>query len=206
MITSRPKICRCWRAYARAVVLERRAAEELAIAATVGEGAIAVAGRTYADGADAAAAHGAATDRPAQPGAEQQPAPCQAGIAAKLLRHDGVKGMRRVDQDALRRALEMAKAQSPGRREQIDAKLADEPWENVAAFAASCCQSRNLHLKPWECPPCDAGPTADGRDYEKLESDRHETAADRCRPVSLRAGSDRRPGRARGARLRADQC
>ena len=46
--------------------------------------------------------------------------------------------MRRVDQDALRRALEMAKAQSPGRREQIDAKLADEPWENVAAFAASC--------------------------------------------------------------------
>ena len=74
--------------------------------------------------------------------------------------------MRRVDQDALRRALEMAKAQSPGRREQIDAKLADEPWENVAAFAASCCQSRNLHLKPWECPPCDAGPTADGRDYE----------------------------------------
>lgn len=74
--------------------------------------------------------------------------------------------MRRADQEALRRALTMAKAESPGRKEQLESKLAEEPWEKVAAFAASCCQSRNLHLKPWECPPCDAGPTADRRDYE----------------------------------------
>jgi hypothetical protein len=64
--------------------------------------------------------------------------------------------MLRVDQDALRRALEMAKAESPGRKEQLESKLAEEPWEDVASFAAYCCQNRTLKLKPWQTPPCDA--------------------------------------------------
>jgi hypothetical protein len=33
-----------------------------------------------------------------------------------------------VDQDALRRAMRMAKAESSGRREQIEAKLKEEDW------------------------------------------------------------------------------
>ena len=53
--------------------------------------------------------------------------------------------MRRVDQEALRRALTMAKAESPGRKEQLESKLAEEPWENdsrrsppAAASRATC--------------------------------------------------------------------
>jgi hypothetical protein len=73
--------------------------------------------------------------------------------------------MRRVDQDALRRALAMAKERY-GRSQQIESRLADEPWEEVAQFAARVCQGRNLKLKPWQAPPCEAGPTPDGRAYE----------------------------------------
>jgi len=59
-----------------------------------------------------------------------------------------------VDREALERAIEMARQESPGRREQIDDKLADEPWEKVARFAAYCCQCDTLRLKPWQSPPC----------------------------------------------------
>ena len=38
---------------------------------------------------------------------------------------------------------------------QLDQKLKDEPWTDVAEFAAACVQSRALHLKPWETAPCD---------------------------------------------------
>jgi hypothetical protein len=58
-----------------------------------------------------------------------------------------------TDTDALTRAIELCRAESPARRKQIDNKLADEPWENVARFAAGCAQSRNLGLQPWQNPP-----------------------------------------------------
>jgi hypothetical protein len=62
--------------------------------------------------------------------------------------------MNRNDRDALRRAMEICRAESPGRSRQLDAKLKDEPWEEVAKFAAQCCQSRALRLFPWQDPPC----------------------------------------------------
>jgi hypothetical protein len=61
--------------------------------------------------------------------------------------------MNRNDRDALRRAMEICRAESPGRSRQLDAKLKDEPWEEVAKFAAHCCQSRALRLFPWQDPP-----------------------------------------------------
>jgi hypothetical protein len=59
-----------------------------------------------------------------------------------------------VDRDALERALAMARKESPGRSQQIDDKLVDEPWFDVATFAAYGCQTDSLHLKPWQSPPC----------------------------------------------------
>src|SRR5215472_11309874 len=60
----------------------------------------------------------------------------------------------RVDLNALERAIAMARLESPGRSQQLDDKLANEPWQRVAEFAAYCCQCDNLHLKPWQPPPC----------------------------------------------------
>ena len=61
--------------------------------------------------------------------------------------------MNRIDRDALRRALALVRAESPGRAAQIAAKLKDEPREQVAEFASYCCQIDNLELKPWQDPP-----------------------------------------------------
>jgi hypothetical protein len=73
----------------------------------------------------------------------------------------------RVDRAALRRALQLARAESPGRAAQIAEKLKDEPWEKVANFAAYCCQIDNLGLKPWQDPPM----------YAELRSDRPDALA-----------------------------
>jgi hypothetical protein len=64
--------------------------------------------------------------------------------------------MNRIDRDAFKRAIESCRNRKddPGRREQIDSKLAEEPWDEVGRFAAYSCQSRNLNLKPWQIPPC----------------------------------------------------
>jgi hypothetical protein len=59
-----------------------------------------------------------------------------------------------VDQDALKRALEIVRSKSPDDREQIDCKLATEAWEDVAAFASYSAQCDALGLKPWQAPPC----------------------------------------------------
>jgi hypothetical protein len=59
-----------------------------------------------------------------------------------------------TDQLALEEAMRIARLE-PGRSRQLDAKLKDESWRDVAEFAASCVQSRALHLKPWETAPCD---------------------------------------------------
>jgi hypothetical protein len=58
------------------------------------------------------------------------------------------------DRVALELAIEMARNQDEGRRKQIDAKLAGEPWLEVAMFAAYCCQFHALRLPPHEVPPC----------------------------------------------------
>jgi hypothetical protein len=58
------------------------------------------------------------------------------------------------DRKALQLAVERCCAESPGRRDQITAKLQEEPWEDVAEFCAYSCQVDALHLKPWQWPPC----------------------------------------------------
>lgn len=55
-------------------------------------------------------------------------------------------------------ALELALSRILGNREhpqheQIKAKLASEPWADVAAFAATSEQIDALNLKPWQSPP-----------------------------------------------------
>jgi hypothetical protein len=60
----------------------------------------------------------------------------------------------KVDRGALKRAMAMARAESPEHGRQLDAMLAARPWEEVATFAAYGCQCRNLRLRPWQAPPC----------------------------------------------------
>lgn len=57
------------------------------------------------------------------------------------------------DLDALQRAMERARKRDRFRAQQIDAKLLDEAWCDVAEFAAYGCQIEALGLKPWETPP-----------------------------------------------------
>jgi hypothetical protein len=56
--------------------------------------------------------------------------------------------MRRVDREALRRALRTLKAKEPDRRHQLKGD-----WEEVAKFAAYSLQCDALNLKPWQSPP-----------------------------------------------------
>ncbi|MCA1415283.1 hypothetical protein I6F30_29750 [Bradyrhizobium sp. NBAIM20] len=60
------------------------------------------------------------------------------------------------DRDALKRALNAARSESPARAKQIDAMLRDpsRSWDEIAKFAASCVQTSNLGLMPWQPPPC----------------------------------------------------
>lgn len=60
--------------------------------------------------------------------------------------------------DADKAALELALSRILGSPEhahhdQIKAKLASEPWADVARFAASSEQIDTLNLKPWQAPP-----------------------------------------------------
>ena len=69
------------------------------------------------------------------------------------LTDDDYEGLDPVYRDALTRALEIA-PREPGRGEQLDHMLERDPWEQVARFAAYCCQCDNLHLGPHQTPPC----------------------------------------------------
>ena len=60
----------------------------------------------------------------------------------------------RIDREVLTRAMQTAKAE---RADQLAAMLKDRPWEDVAMFAAYCCQTAALNLKPWQEPPMHAG-------------------------------------------------
>jgi|SRR5262249_13703241 len=59
-----------------------------------------------------------------------------------------------IDKEALERAIAMTRARGGPGAVQIENKLRDEPWEEVAGFAAYCCQCDNLHLGPHQSPPC----------------------------------------------------
>ena len=65
--------------------------------------------------------------------------------------------MRRVDQEALRRAVRLTRADEV-RDAQIARKLANgQPWESVAKFCAYHQQCSTLRLRPWQQPPCHSG-------------------------------------------------
>jgi hypothetical protein len=59
-----------------------------------------------------------------------------------------------IDEEALTRAIEMTRANGGPDAVQIENKLRNEPWEQVARFAAYCHQCDNLHLMPHQSPPC----------------------------------------------------
>jgi len=63
--------------------------------------------------------------------------------------------MNPIDRAALEQAMKIAMA-DPDRADQLNSMLEDDPWEEVAAFAADCCQTDALKLKPWDEPPCAA--------------------------------------------------
>jgi hypothetical protein len=67
--------------------------------------------------------------------------------------------MRKIDREAVTRAIEMLRKESPGRSKQIDDSLASEPWEQVARWCAYCCQCNTLHLKIYQSPPCWTNPS-----------------------------------------------
>jgi hypothetical protein len=76
-----------------------------------------------------------------------------------------------VDREALERAIELAKAEGPAQRQQIDDSLRERGWDRTARFAAYACQDSNLKLRPWQMAPCqlrgdvDACLAATGHDY-----------------------------------------
>jgi hypothetical protein len=70
-----------------------------------------------------------------------------------------------IDRDALERALVACRAQDAGRAKQIDSMLSDEPWEQVARFAAYSAQIESLGLMPWQNPPCYADTSALDQPY-----------------------------------------
>lgn len=58
-----------------------------------------------------------------------------------------------VDRDAMTRAIETTRKESPARRRQVDSFLSSRPWERVGRFCTFSCQMDALHLDPWETPP-----------------------------------------------------
>jgi hypothetical protein len=59
-----------------------------------------------------------------------------------------------VDREAFTLAIEMARNEDPGRRNQIDDFLRTRSFEEVGRFASYHCQTRALNLPPWQHPPC----------------------------------------------------
>jgi hypothetical protein len=60
----------------------------------------------------------------------------------------------KADLAAMGRAINWMRAESPDRAEQIEHKLKHEGFEAAGEFAAIAAQDQTLHLKPWECAPC----------------------------------------------------
>jgi hypothetical protein len=58
-----------------------------------------------------------------------------------------------VDREALERALDMARKESPQQAAQIDVMIRERGWNRAAEFASYCCQDANLKLRPWQMPP-----------------------------------------------------
>ena len=110
-----------------------------------------------------------------------------------------------VDREALERCMEIAR-RDPSRAEQLDSKLQDEEWAEVAEFACYGCQLHALNLKPWQSPPVHIDEDADEPDNSDRESNsaarkflRQMLAAGVSRydpdPLTALAGAKRRSSR-----------
>jgi len=80
-----------------------------------------------------------------------------------------------------------------GRREQLEPKLKDEPWEEVAVFAAYCCQCDALNLKPRQEPPMHASDERPSDASPLSAISPHGNCGAGSSLVGVRAGSDPRP-------------
>jgi hypothetical protein len=58
-----------------------------------------------------------------------------------------------TDRDALERCMQLAMLDE-SQKHQLESKLKDESWHDVAVFAAYYVQGYCLRLRPWELPPC----------------------------------------------------
>jgi hypothetical protein len=63
--------------------------------------------------------------------------------------------VKRIDRDAMRRAIDIMRQEGPDRAAQIDRKLKDEGFSAAGRFASCYVQDERLQLKPWQTPPCD---------------------------------------------------
>jgi hypothetical protein len=61
--------------------------------------------------------------------------------------------MKRIDRAAMKRAIEQLRRKGGEDARQIEQKLRDEPWEDVARFAAYSCQCDALNPEPWQPVP-----------------------------------------------------
>ena len=105
--------------------------------------------------------------------------------------------MTRNDRAALTLAMETCRTESEGRARQLDEKLKDESWEEVASFAAFSAQSRSLHLQPWESPPCIADGFHGDASARKLLQQMLDAGVSRYHPdpMAALAGAKRRSSR-----------
>ena len=62
--------------------------------------------------------------------------------------------LRRVDREALERAIAMRRAAGDVDALQMQRMLKEDRWIEVALFASYSCQDDALKLKPWQPPPC----------------------------------------------------
>jgi hypothetical protein len=60
----------------------------------------------------------------------------------------------RADHDAMARAIAWIRQHCPDDVELIEHVLEHEGFAKSGEYAATIAQSKNLKLKPWECPPC----------------------------------------------------
>jgi hypothetical protein len=76
--------------------------------------------------------------------------------------------MRKTDREALKRALETAKAEDADLRQQVEAMQREDGWDYAATFAAYHCQRRTLGLKPWQLTPSEVDDEQPIADPQKL--------------------------------------
>jgi hypothetical protein len=61
--------------------------------------------------------------------------------------------VKRIDRDAMQRAIDWVLRERPEYRENIEQRLKREGFEQAGQFAVYVAQDTTLRLKPWECTP-----------------------------------------------------